>query len=113
MAQRAPNRSETAEFVCPECGRAFTRAAALGAHRSRVHGVAGRTRPAATTRTRRAAAPAPPNSESRQPRGSRADRVDRDALLKTLFPNGMPARTATLTAVAAWLDEAQRLARTS
>lgn len=31
-------------FVCPECGRKFGRAQALGAHRSRAHGVAGTSR---------------------------------------------------------------------
>jgi hypothetical protein len=39
----------TGEFTCPECGKTFGRAAALGAHRSRAHGVAGAT---ASRRTR-------------------------------------------------------------
>src|SRR5690242_17162397 len=106
---QSSSRSETTDLVCPECGRTFTRAAALGAHRSRVHGVAGRTRNA-TARRRRRTASARTNNTVRQPRGGPADRVDRDTLLKMLFPNGVPARAATLTAVAAWLDEAERLA---
>jgi C2H2-type zinc finger len=42
-------------FLCPECGREFTRGAALGAHRSRAHRVAAQT---ANARRRRADAPA-------------------------------------------------------
>src|SRR5205085_8899680 len=37
-AARSANGQQ--EFKCPECGRVFTRAAALGAHR-RSHGVVG------------------------------------------------------------------------
>jgi hypothetical protein len=37
--------------------------------------------------------------------------VNRDALLKALFPNGLPAREQTLRAATAWLDEAERLAQ--
>jgi hypothetical protein len=54
---RARNTEATSsggEFTCPECGKTFGRAAALGAHRSRAHGVAGatasrRARPKRTT----------------------------------------------------------------
>src|SRR5689334_18558372 len=42
-----------AEFVCPECGRTFGRAAALGAHRSRAHGVAGQSAQAQKSRQAR------------------------------------------------------------
>src|SRR6187397_1229375 len=38
------------ELVCPECGKTFTRAQALGAHRSRAHGVAGTSKSAAKQR---------------------------------------------------------------
>jgi len=31
--------------------------------------------------------------------------------LQALFPNGVPAREQTLSAVRSWLDEAERLAR--
>jgi hypothetical protein len=37
----AGSSSEVLELTCPECGRTFTRAAALGAHRRRAHGVVG------------------------------------------------------------------------
>ena len=37
--RKRPSKTASA-LVCPECGRSFTRAAALGSHRSRVHGVA-------------------------------------------------------------------------
>src|SRR3954466_2907055 len=89
------------EFVCPECGRTFARAAALGAHRSRAHGVAGRS---AQATKRRASAGQPSSakrgsaakSTTRTPTRSRklADRngIDRDALLNLLYPDGMPAR---------------------
>jgi len=41
-----------------------------------------------------------------------AQNVDRDALLRTLFPNGIPPRQDVIAQVNAWLDEAERLART-
>ena len=37
--------------------------------------------------------------------------VDRDALLRALFPAGIPPRQDVIDAVNAWLDEADRLAR--
>jgi hypothetical protein len=37
--------------------------------------------------------------------------VDRDALLRALFPSGIPARDDVVRAVGAWLDEGERLAR--
>ena len=82
-------------FTCPECGKSFTRAASLGAHRNRAHGISGasssrRARPATPRRT--------------------AGTVDRDALLASLFPNGIPARERLIREVNAWLDEAERLA---
>lgn len=121
-----------AALTCPECGRTFQRPAGLGAHRRIVHGVAGakRTRRAtakrATRKTgtsarrsgggsaanrrrsvrQRAASNSPTSPLSR---GDGAARVDRDALLKALFPNGVPAREETLLAATAWLDEAERL----
>jgi hypothetical protein len=36
--------------------------------------------------------------------------VNRDALLKALFPNGMPAREEVVRAATAWLDQAEQLA---
>jgi len=104
-------------LTCPECGKTFTRAAALGAHRKLKHGVAGasanatgnrknaksRGRTRTTTAARRAAAPAAAN-------GSGAG-VDRDALLRALFPNGIPPRQDVIAQVNAWLEEAERLAQ--
>jgi hypothetical protein len=37
--------------------------------------------------------------------------VNRDSLLQSLFPTGIPAREDALRQVNAWLDEAERLAR--
>src|SRR5262249_43299591 len=36
-------RGSATRFTCPECGRTFATAAALGSHRSRAHGVAGQS----------------------------------------------------------------------
>lgn len=112
----------TGELTCPECGRSFARAAALGAHRKQAHGVAGtsKTRAGSGRRSpakrRRAVA-----SRGRARRGAAASAsaatrragasLDRDALLQMLFPNGVPAREQALSSVGAWLDEAERLAR--
>jgi hypothetical protein len=37
--------------------------------------------------------------------------VNRDGLLQSLFPSGIPAREDAIRQVNAWLDEAERLAR--
>jgi len=37
--------------------------------------------------------------------------VNRDGLLQSLFPAGIPAREDAIRQVNAWLDEAERLAR--
>jgi uncharacterized C2H2 Zn-finger protein len=102
------------EFVCPECGRTFGRAAALGAHRSRAHGVKGRSARATSRRARSVpSAPAGAASSKRASarRGASANSVDRDSLLKSLFPDGIPAREEVVRAATTWLDEAERLAR--
>lgn len=121
------------QFVCPECGRTFTRAAALGAHRSRAHGVAGQSAQAERTRSRRqqtsgpgsrrvatpsaAGATRAPSASQNAKRASQAstvarrDGVDRDALLKALFPAGMPPREEVIRAASTWLDEGERIAR--
>jgi hypothetical protein len=118
------------EFTCPECGRTFARAAAMGAHRRRAHGVAGSSgssargtragRTTAAARRSRAASQGNASSSSapqraRRTRGGAAaangTRVNRDALLQTLFPSGIPAREEVVRAVAEWLDQAERLAR--
>jgi hypothetical protein len=116
-------------LICPECGRTFQRPAGLGAHRRVVHGVAGakRSRGAASQRktgtsTRRRGGSSPASRRSSRSAASSATaslpssadgapKVDRDRLLRTLFPNGVPAREETLHAATAWLDEAERLAR--
>lgn len=92
-------RSSGGTFTCPECGKVFSRAASLGAHRSRAHGVAGSSTNAS---------PAKPAS-----RGLRASRsnVDRDGLLRALFPNGIPARESLIRELNNWLDQGERLAR--
>ena len=111
----------SAEFVCPECGRTFARAAALGAHRNRAHGVAGRSAQA-TKRHARAGQPSSAKGGSaarsttrtttRSRNSASLDGIDRDALLTMLFPNGMPAREELLQAASGWLDEAERLSQT-
>ena len=89
-------------FTCPECGKTFSRAASLGAHRNRAHGVVGRSARSSTgptiTRWAKTTARVQPST------------VDRDALLQTLFPNGIPARESVIRDVNAWLDQAERLA---
>ncbi len=44
-------------------------------------------------------------------RAGRDGQVNRDRLLQSLFPNGVPAREDAIRQVSAWLDEAERLAR--
>jgi hypothetical protein len=120
------------QFVCPECGRAFARAAALGAHRKRAHGIAGSSRSASAAkngrrrtnrrRSSRAAtetAAAASTQTARAPRPTRSKRSQpgpadvRNALLKAAFPNGVPPREDVIRDLAAWLDEGERLANLS
>jgi len=101
----AKSTSSSGTFTCPECGKTFSRAASLGAHRNRAHGVVGRSArssngKAATRRLRTTT------------RASRTT-VDRDALLRVLFPSGIPARESVIRDLNAWLDQAERLARQS
>jgi hypothetical protein len=111
------------ELICPECGKTFTRAASLGAHRNRAHGVAGasksrtsRQAPATQTsvRARRAAntrsQPATTAASGRRSRDGRTG-IDRNQLLQTLFPNGLPPREDVIARVGSWLDEAERLTK--
>lgn len=131
-ARKAPSRSSDrtasteSTFTCPECGKTFTRAASLGAHRSRAHGVSGasarRNRggraatSASTTRRTRAARPTQRQATGMRSRagssGGASNTVDRDGLLQALFPNGLPAREDVIRQANAWLDEAERLANT-
>ena len=118
--------AQSGELVCPECGKSFTRAQALGAHRRQAHGVAGTSKnakaqksatPAAPPRrgrpSGRNATPAAGRTQTRS-RGSSngsGQSVNRDALLRTLFPSGIPPQHDLMVAVNAWLDEAERLVR--
>jgi uncharacterized C2H2 Zn-finger protein len=105
----------TGEYTCPECGKAFTRAASLGAHRNRAHGVAGANSAKRATPRRRAASRATASRTSLRSRAESSDGaargVDRDALLQHLFPNGVPAREAVIRAAHDWLDQAEQLAK--
>jgi predicted RNA-binding Zn-ribbon protein involved in translation (DUF1610 family) len=118
------------QFKCPECGQTFGRASALGSHRKNSHGVAGassRTKSrqrVTTTGTRRRGRPATTAARSTNATGTRrrgrppgsttqprSDSVNRDALLQALFPGGIPANEGTIRSLNAWLDEAERIAR--
>jgi len=103
-----PAVGETPQLVCAECGKTFTRAASLGAHRKHAHGVS-------SSRPRRA--PLQRGARERSSSSSQAPSngkhvVDRDKLLALVFPEGLPKRERTLHEALAWLDEAERLART-
>ena len=94
----------------------FTRPASLGAHRNRTHGVIGanaqqrsRRRPSSTQPAASTSRPAPRRNRSTTSPNSAT--VNRDTLLQTLFPNGVPPRESVIRNVNAWLDEAERLAR--
>ena len=112
----AAQTETTGEVVCPECGRKFKRPSALGAHRWQAHRVAG-TSPQArsrrrtgksTTGARNAAGPV--GTEARATAAGDFV-VDRDALLRIVFPNGIPVRDDVIRTVSRWLDEAEMLAR--
>ena len=121
MATRKTSAKDTATFTCPECGREFSRAAALGAHRRQAHGVvgtskqklAGSSNASQSRRTSRrgASSTSRVNVNNARPTPSSPAGFDRDQLLGVLFPNGIPARSETLRAVNAWLDEGERLAK--
>ena len=98
--RRARTAAAATVLTCPECGKQFTRAASLGAHRNRAHGVTGASSRVTTRRNSR-------SSASR----TRSGAIDRDALLQALFPQGIPARERVIRDVNAWLDQAERLSR--
>lgn len=114
-ADRSDGNAAATELACPECGRTFTRAAALGSHRRAAHAVAGRADGSKQNGT------APSRSAGSSTRAARAvgtkaagaggSGVDQDALLKALFPDGIPASASALGAVNAWLAEADRIAK--
>jgi len=101
-------------FTCPECGKTFTRAASLGAHRNRAHGVSGESK-----RRNRKRSGQPTGAQTPARRGgartgaaaAAGSKVNRDALLQTLFPTGLPAREEVIRRANAWLDEAESLAK--
>jgi hypothetical protein len=84
------------------CGRTFGRAAALGAHRRRAHGIAG------ASAASRAKAATTRRASSRRDGSTGADH---DALLALLFPQGIPPRENVMRELNRWLDEADRLSR--
>ena len=110
------------ELECPECGKRFGRPASLGAHRQRAHGVAGASKRNGGSRSRTPTTPASGRRQSSE--GGRRRRsaaaasarpkadngVDRDALLRQLFPNGIPPREQIVKRASSWLDEAEKLA---
>src|SRR5262245_23653723 len=107
------SKTVTDAFTCPECGRTFARAAALGAHRKLKHGVAGASanaeRNRASNSRRRTSTPSTRRrATTTAVTDGAAQGVDRDALLRTLFPNGIPPRQDVIAQVNAWLDEADR-----
>jgi hypothetical protein len=109
------------ELNCPECGKTFARSASLGAHRRRAHGVAGRSIRAvrahrAAARRKDGVASAGPGIGSRSGVGIETDGaglVDRNGLLATLFPHGIPPRDDLMREISVWLDQAEHLARKS
>jgi uncharacterized C2H2 Zn-finger protein len=62
-ARNTDAAATSGEFTCPECGKTFARAASLGAHRSRAHGVAGAAA-AKRSRPKRAISSAKPRTPS-------------------------------------------------
>jgi hypothetical protein len=121
-ANKATSTSQAAEeqgaFVCPECGKSFSRAQALGAHRSRTHGVAGTSR-AAGAKRRGAKTGTAGSSRSRRrarsqdgaTRQTGGATFDRDQVLAAVFPSGVPPKASVIAALATWLAEGERLSR--
>ena len=115
-ASKQASKATTEALACPECGKTFGRAAALGAHRKLKHGVAGTSANATSngnSRRRTRATAARRRTTTTTATSGNTGRVDRNALLRTLFPSGIPPRQEVITEVNAWLDEAERLARSS
>jgi uncharacterized C2H2 Zn-finger protein len=111
-AGKKPEPAAATQLTCPECGKTFTRAAALGAHRQRAHGIAGTSQNARSRRTtkRGTTTQTTVRAATRASSGGSAA-VDHDALLRTLFPAGIPPRQDIIAAVNDWLTQADTLAR--
>jgi hypothetical protein len=123
----SPTATSTGEFKCPECGKTFTRAASLGAHRNRAHGIIGTSKrrttnaTSATTGTsgkrrgrgsaRRSTTSTAAATPSRARRPDSRSTVDRNQLLQALFPKGVPPREDVIRRISGWLDEAEQLAK--
>jgi len=125
---RSRQGSTSGQYACPECGATFDRPQSLGAHRRQAHGVVGTSK---RSMSRQAGSSA--TSGARQTSGRRREKtsraatrsrssqrprptdgsepVDRDRLLQALFPNGIPAREDVIRELNAWLEQAERLAR--
>lgn len=110
VASAKTGSGATTTLICPECGRTFTRAAALGAHRRQAHGVVGTSASSRANGSRRKRSPSK-TALTGTGRQRRAVTVDHDALLRALFPNGIPANRGMIRSVNSWLEEADRLAR--
>lgn len=106
-------KAESSALKCPECGRSFDRPPSLGAHRRRAHGIVGQSAAASRSRLRRSisATAAGNNVQAAAAPASEFAQVDPDALLRILFPQGVPARRNVIRAANAWLEEAERLVR--
>ena len=100
------------QLTCPECGKTFTRPASLGAHRQRAHGIAGTSQNARSRRTTRRGTTAQTTARKATSASNGASAaVDHDALLRALFPAGIPPRQDIIAAVNDWLSQADTLAR--
>jgi predicted RNA-binding Zn-ribbon protein involved in translation (DUF1610 family) len=125
-SKSTPTATSAAEFTCPECGKTFNRAASLGAHRNRAHGITGASKrrtkastaitPSAessgthrrrTNRRRNSTQPTTAATRTRQ----RGTSINRNQLLQALFPNGVPPREDVIRRISNWLDEAEHLAK--
>jgi Zinc finger, C2H2 type len=109
---KKPAPAAATELTCPGCGKTFTRPAALGAHRQRAHGIAGTSQNARSRRTPQRGTTARTTARAATRASNSASRgVDHDALLRTLFPAGIPPRQDIIAAVNDWLSQADTLAR--
>jgi hypothetical protein len=108
---KKPAPATGTQLTCPECGKTFTRPAALGAHRQRAHGIAGTSQNARSRRTTNRGATTQTTARAASASNGASAAVDHDALLRTLFPAGIPPRQDIIAAVNDWLTQADTLAR--
>ena len=62
-------------------------------------------------RTRAGARKAAAGARARATATANNGSVNRDALLRAVFPAGLPAREAVIRAATEWLEDAERIAR--